>query len=233
MRLYSFLLMLPLLLMACGDGPIYPVEPELYEWVKDPDAIDPTSDQTPSVADPVVTFRLDPGDRRSALRTGEDWRLGQTYLFGFDVRVASGTLGSDTIALSRLFRTGGGTSEIASVQLDADRGITVMGRDCIAPPDLRERHRVEMRIRLSNKDAGFLEVFCDRKPIWARTKIRTTFPPVCRLSEGCVADVPKPTRYEWQMGLLSERSVSTPVTVQMQRLHYRILLYIPNRPGTL
>ncbi len=224
------------LLAACtslGTGPVYTVDAELYDWVKEPRAIDQSSDQIPIIADPIVIFRLMPGDNRSAVQAGREWRNGHTYLFGFDLRLNRKSLGTEKVVLSRLFRKGDPAAEIMSVQLDANRGVTVMGRTCIASTDLGNWHRVEMRIRLSNKDAGFLEVFCDRKPIWARVNIRTTFPPVCRFREGCDTDVPRRTRYEWQLGLLSIGGVAKQIEVQMQRLHYRQLFYVHNRIGTL
>lgn len=235
MTLRGIICLAAVLLSACGGtGPIFRVQDALYDWVTAPETIDMTSDQRPIFADPVVTFQLAPGDRRSVLQTGQDWRLGHNYLVGFDLRLDRKSLGNETVDLSRIYRTGGDTAtEIVSVSLDTRRGVTIMGRTCIPASDLGEWHRVEMRIRLSNKDSGFLEVFCDRKPIWARTNMRTTFPPVCRRSEGCDAVVPKPARYQWQIGVMSDRRVARPVKVQMQRLHYRMLFYIPNRAGTL
>jgi hypothetical protein len=221
-------------LAACGStGPIFNVSDALYDWVKAPGAVTPGSDQDPVIADPVVIFRLDRGDRRSTLQTGESWRTTQTYLFGFDVRLDPRTLGGERLDLSRLYRNGAPATELISVQLDARRGVTVLGRACIAPAHLATWHRVEMRIRLADNDTGYLEVFCDRKPIWARVNMRTTFAPECRISAGCNRAVPKPERYEWQIGLMSARGVARPVTVQMQRLHYRVLFYKPNRVGTL
>ena len=225
-----------LLLAACDDGgtgPVYFVDAELYDWVKAPEAIVQSSDQAPIIADPIVTFRLAPDDNLSALRAGKEWRVGHAYLFGFDVRLERKSLGNEKVALSRLLRKGDPPTEIVPVLLDADRGVTVMGRTCIAPTDLGNWHRVEMRIRLSNKDTGFLEVFCDRKPIWARVNIRTTFPTVCRLREGCDTYVPKPVRYEWQLGLLSNGGVAKQIVAQMQRIDYRRIFYIPHRVGTL
>ena len=222
------------LVAACaGDGPIYPVEDSLYDWVIAPDAIVPGSAPAPDIADPVVTFRLPRGGRLSALRTGEDWRTGQTRLFGFDIRLNPEKLGRERVEVSRLYRSGDPETVLASVQLDADRGVTVMGRRCIAPEDLGTWHRVEMRIKLRDDDQGYLEVFCDRKPIWAQTGLRTTFPPVCRRSEGCNTALAKPVSYEWRMGLLTDRPVSRPVSIQMRKLHHRLLLYVPHRAGRL
>lgn len=234
MRRHLIVVLTAFFLTACdGDGPIFAVEDQLAEWAQDRESIDKSSDQEPIVADPVVTFRLEPGDRRSALRTGDDWLLNETILFGFDIRLQRNSLGSDKIELSRLYRKGDPATEIASVQLDSVRGVTVMGRTCVARADLETWHRVEMRIRLRDNDRGYLEVFCDRKPIWATTEIRTTFAPVCRFREGCDTKVPHPVRYEWQMGLMSNRGVSKQIIVQMQKLHQRKLLYIPHRVGNL
>lgn len=222
-----------LLLPSCGNGPIFPVEDALYSWVTAPESIEPASDRAPEIRDDIVRFSLAPGERRSALRTAEDWRITQTRMTGFDVLVDPSALGKQQITLSRIYRRGDPAAEIVSVLLDADRGVTVLGRQCIAPEALGSWHRIEIRIRLRDDDKGFLEVFCDRNPVWARTAIRTTLPPVCRRSEGCSAAVPQPVRYEWQVGVMADRPVSAPVSVQMQRLHHRVLFFIPNRPGTL
>lgn len=228
------LLAMTFLFAACGDsGPVYPIQSELYDWVKSPEAIHPESDQSPVISDPAITFRLKRGERQSALRAGEDWRTGQIRLFGFDVRVVGNVLPSEVVDISQLYRVGSPSTKIISVQLDAKRGVTVFGRTCIAAKDLGAWHRVEMRIRLRNDDFGYLEVFCDRKPVWARTNIRTTFPPVCRIREGCNLAVPEPQRYEWQVGVMANRGLSKPFTLQMQRLHHRLLIYTPNRAGNL
>jgi hypothetical protein len=234
MKRWGLAILVAGLLAACDStGPVFPVDDAPYDWVKAPQTIDQTSDIAPVIAEPVVSFRLDRGDRKSALTAAQDWRVGQTYLFGFDVRLDRNSLGRETVELSRLLRKGTPATEIVSVQLDARRGVTVMGRACIAPSDLGDWHRVEMRIKLSNQDTGYLEVFCDRKPIWAKTEIRTTFSPDCRIREGCNAAIPKPVRYNWQIGLMSKKRVSRRVHVQMQKLHYRVLFYKPNRVGTL
>ncbi len=234
MRLPLLPLVAALVLGGCaGNGPIFPVEDNLYDWVTAPEARDPQSDNAPVISGQVVTFRLDPGDRLSTLQAAEDWRAGQTRLFGFDVRADAKALGTQKLVLSRLSRSSAPAGEITSVHLDAVNGVTVMGRSCIAAEDLGDWHRVEMRIRLSNDDRGFLEVFCDRKPVWAQTEFRTTFPPVCRRREGCNTPVQTPVQFKWQVGLLSERPAPRRVSVQMRRLHHRLLLYIPNRAGTL
>lgn len=228
------LLLAGLLLAGCGgEGPIFPVEDQLYDWVTVPGAIDPASDRDPDIIGEGVSFRLSPGQRRSALRTGEDWRLGQTRLFGFDIRADRAALGSGQVDISRLVRAGDPGSPIVSAQLDARNGVTVMGRNCIAAEDLSEWHRVEMRIRLSNADNGFLEVFCDRKPVWARTKLRTTVAQDCAETGGCVTRGTTPMGFEWQLGLMRDRSLSSPVSIQMKRLHQRLLIYVPNRAGNL
>jgi hypothetical protein len=239
MKGWVFSLIAAVLLSACsGTGPIYDVDPELYDWVKAPASIHPASDRAPEVDGPVVTFRLERSERHSTLRAagewgGQEWCAGQTYLFGFDVRLDPRTLSNEQVNLAQLSRTGDPAADIVSVELSAARGVTVLGRTCIAPSDLRNWHRVEIRIRLTDRDAGYLEVFCDRKPIWARTGMRTTFPPICRRSEGCDTVALRPMMFEVQMGLMSGQGVSRPIMVQMQRLHYRRIFYVPNQVGTL
>ena len=228
------LLLAGLLLAGCGgDGPIFKVQDPLHDWVTVPGAADPASDREPEIIGEGVSFRLSPGQRRSALRTGEDWRLGQTRLFGFDIRADRAALGSGQVDISRLVRAGDPGSPIVSAQLDAKNGVTVMGRSCIPAEELGEWHRVEMRIRLSNADSGFLEVFCDRKPVWARTKLRTTVAPDCAETGSCETRGSTPLRFEWQMGLMRDRGLSSAVSIQMKRLHHRLLIYVPNRAGNL
>lgn len=235
MRLPGRILLLAAgLLAACGgSGPVFRVEHNLYDWVIFPAAVDPASDQAPVITDPVVSFRLAAGQRRSALRAGEDWGLGQTRLFGFDIMADRAALGSGTVDISRLIRVGDPGNPIVSAQLSAAHGVTVLGRSCIAPEGLDQWHRVEMRIRLSDRDEGFLEVFCDRKPIWARTDLRTTVAPGCEADGTCVARGQPPLRFEWQMGLMRDHPVPRPVSIWMKRLHHRQLIYVPNRAGNL
>ncbi|MFY0690402.1 MAG: hypothetical protein JXR14_00605 [Paracoccaceae bacterium] len=235
------LLLAAVLLAGCtgsGTGPIYDVGSEPFSWVKAPSSVHPASDRTPRVADPVITFRLENGERKSTLVAagewgGREWRTGQSYLFGFDVRADPQTLGDEVVSLARLSRKSASPADIISAQLSAARGVTVMGRTCIAPSELRNWHRVEVRVKLSDRDAGYLEVFCDREPIWARTGLRTTLPPICRQSEGCDSVAPKPVKFEVQMGLMSDAGLSRPIVVEMQRLHYRRIFYVPNRVGQL
>ena len=242
MRWSPFLLVAVQLLgcTASDTGPIYSVVLEPYSWVKAPSSVHPESDRAPLVGDSIVTFRLDSGERSSTLvAAGEwgnderNWSTGQSYLFGFDVRVDTGALRNETVSLARLSRTSAPPTEIISAELSAARGVSVMGRTCFAPDELKDWHRVEFRVRLTDRDTGYLEVFCDRKPIWARTGMRTTFPPICRFSEGCDDAISRPVRFEVQMGLMSDTKTTSPITVQMRRLHYRRIYYVPNRVGQL
>ena len=234
MKYLSWLVSAMLCLAGCGTtGPVFLLDDEVYEWVSATGSVDPLSDQAPLIEDPTVTFLLSPGQRRSALQTGDDWRIGQAYLFGFDVRLDPATLGPNPITISSLSRVTAPESVIASVSLDRRRGVTVFGRSCIPVEKLSEWHRVEMRIRIANNDTGFLEVFCDRQPIWAQKNLRTVFPPVCRLQDGCGAAIAKPARFKWQIGLISEKAITRRVEIEMQRLHQRVIFYIPNRVGTL
>jgi hypothetical protein len=234
-------LLVAMLLPGCtapDTGPIYQVDSSPYSWVKASSSVHPASDRAPIVGDPIVAFRLDTGERNSTLVAagewgGNEWRTGQTYLFGFDVRTDPGALRNEVVTLAQLTRSSASPAVIISAELSAARGVTVMGRTCIAPSELRDWHRVEFRVRLSDRDTGYLEVFCDREPIWARTGMRTALPPICRRSEGCDDVVARPVRFEVQMGLMSDTGVTRPISVQMQRLHYRRIFYVPNRVGQL
>lgn len=210
-----------------GEGPIFPVENALYEWVT-PELVDPRSDRSPVFADPVISFRLAPGDKRSILLIDREWRLGLRFLAGFDLRVA-GDLPEKPVTLSRFVRRGPVEIEISSFQLDAQRGVTFRGRTCIEPGRLREWNRVETRIFLTDQENGFLEVFCNRTPLWGVARTRTTFRPPCRASEGCGQPGPRSATYQWQLGLLAPAPIRRGLQVDMQRIHQRILWYVPNR----
>jgi len=228
------LVLAALFVAACSEtGPIAPTPEPLEAWVKIPETADPRSDRLPVLADPVVNFHLAQGQRRSALRTDRDFGLGQTYLLGFDIRLDRKFTPARPVAVSRFMRQGKPETELVSVQLDARHGVTVMGRSCIKADELGKWHRVEFRIRLADDDAGFLEVFCDRRPIWARSGFRTTLPPTCRRREGCNRGVARPVRFEWQLGLMSETRLRRETRIQMQRLFYHRLFIIPHRVENL
>ena len=224
------------LLTACAEtGPIFPTSDRLDPWVSAAGAVDPRSDVAPVIKGEVASFRLGPGGRRAALRTGREWGLGQTYLFGFDIRIEPGPLPRQAVTLSTLERLGAPGrpgAGIVAVSLDS-RGVSVLGRSCIRPAELGRWHSVEIRIALADDDTGFLEVFCDRRPIWAQSHLRTVLPPVCRRTEGCNAAVPKPVRYEWQLGLIAPHGAAQAIKVQMRRIFYHRLFWIPNRVGAL
>ncbi|WP_322867818.1 hypothetical protein U5922_017355 [Aquicoccus sp. G2-2] len=99
----------------------------------------------------------------------------------------------------------------------------------MAPAALNTWHSVEVRIAFANDDSGFLEIFCDRKPIWAQSHFRTALPPVCRLSEGCTKGVPAPARFAWQVGLLARGRIVRRVSVEMRRIFFHRLFVIPHR----
>ncbi len=220
------------LLSACSEvGPVFPTSQNLDAWVTAPETVDPASDRAPNVAGQVVTFRLARGERRSALQTGREWGLEQSYLFGFDIRLDQTALPRKPMVISRFLRSGAtqGETELFAVMLDSRRGLSVMGRTCIKPEDLVHWHSVEMRIELADDDSGFLEVFCDRRPTWVQSRMRTTLPPTCRRAEGCTKPVPRPVQFEWQIGLIPAGQAAGDITVQMKRIFYHRLFVIPNR----
>ena len=222
------------LLTACdGVGPVFPTSDALEGWVRAPGAVDPRSDRAPVLAGDTVRFHLRRGERRTALRAGREWGVRQTYLLGFDLRIEPQSLPRRPVDLTRLVRTGGDEAEIVAVALDRRNGVSVLGRRCIAPEALGAWHRVEIRIEFSDRDTGFLEVFCDRRPIWAQSHMRTTLPPVCRRAEGCNAPVPGPVGYEWQVGVIAPGRVARDLAVEMRRIFYHRLFVIPHRVGAL
>lgn len=227
-------LLVGLLAVACSDtGPIFPASLTLDDWVLAPASVDPRSDTAPQLTDRLASFGLGPGQGRSTLRAGHEWGVGQTYLLGFDIRVDPGAIGATPVTVSRLVRGGKPETDLLSVRLDSRRGVTVLGRGCIPASQLGQWHSVEVRIALADDDSGFLEVFCDRRPIWAQSRLRTTLPPVCRLAQGCVTPVSRPARFEWHVGLISERPATRPLRLQMRRIFYHRLFVIPNRVGAL
>ncbi|MDQ2091834.1 hypothetical protein [Marimonas arenosa] len=230
-----------LLLVACADvGPVFPTPNYFDPWVSAEDTLDPRSDRAPLITYRTATFRLFPGESRSALRTDKDFGLGQTYLIGFDLRVDRRQLTNRPVTLSRVLRTtgteaadGSPATQIISVELDARRGATVLGRSCIPPAQLGRWHSIEIRIAMADNDTGYIEVFCDRRPIWAQENFRTTLPPICRLREGCTRGVPRPVKFEWQLGLMADGRLARGLEVQMRRIFYHRLFVIPNRVHTL
>ncbi|WP_134643096.1 hypothetical protein [Pseudaestuariivita atlantica] len=234
------LLLLTLFLGACAsEGPIFPIDVEFEDvrWVLEPDAEASFSQQTPTFTDTprevITSFQLRPGQRNTALETGQRWRLGHTWLFGFDIRAKASELPRVPVDVARFVRISAPEELLARVQLDATNGITVMGRRCFTPSDLSQWVRVEMRVRIRDDDQGFLEVFCNRKPVWAMDKVRTTFAPPCRRADGCTTPLAEPARFRFQMGMMSARAQPRTAAIQMRRIHRRGLLYIPNRVGNL
>lgn len=229
------LTMAALLLAACnGMGPIYPTSDTLDDWVTAAASLDPASDHAPVFSDQVAVFQLAPGERMSALHAGRRWGLQQNYLFGFDIRLDPAQAPLRPVTLTRLSRLGpdggaAGAQPLVSVELDARRGVSVLGRSCVPPEALGDWHSVELRIAFANDDSGFLEIFCDRRPIWAQSHLRTALPPICRLSEGCQQNIPAPARFAWQVGLMAQGRVARKISVGMRRIFFHRLFVIPNR----
>ena len=224
-----------LALSGCTEtGPILFVPSQAYtKRVAETCSVLPGSDLAPTVISESTRFKLAPGEKCSALKVGEDWQIGHNYLMGFDVRLDQNRIGPRPVTLARLVRTGASETELASVRLSRKNGITILGRSCVPPADLGGWHTIELRIALSDTDSGFLEVFCDRKPIWAQDKFRTTLPPVCRHSEGCATRVQKPIGFEWQVGLMARQGVARRMMVEMKQIFYRRLFVIPHRIGNM
>ena len=223
-----------LVLTGCSDtGPIYATSSTLQPWVVEEGSVHPQSDRVPIIEQDVIGFTLTRGQRRSMLRAGDDWLLGQTYLFGFDFRADRKTLGNRPVVVSRLVRKGKPERVLAEVKADARNGVSVLGRRCIPANAMEDWHQIEMRIHFADSDTGYFEVFCDRKPIWAQSNMRTTQPPVCRKSAGCTRPVQKPVAFEWQFGLLAKGRATRTIKSEVKRVFYHRLFVIPNRGNQL
>ena len=216
-------------LAACGvgDGPIFPVRAALYDWVT-PDKVDPRSDRAPKIADPVVIFTLDAAQRSSFLTVSDEFGLGRRFLIGFDVRVP-GALPQKPIKVSRFMRRDDPDVELLSFELDAERGLTFRGQTCVPADQLGDWNRVEARMRLSDRRSGYLEVFCNREPFWSVSGVRTVYPLDCQDRAGCNARLTELPDFEWSIGLISSLALRQALSIEMQRLHFRELLYVPNR----
>lgn len=225
-------------LAACADtGPIFPTSDRLDPWVSASESADPRADSPPVVNGDRARFHLSPGQRRASLHTSHAFGLGQTYLLGFDIRRGATPLPDRPVTIARLMRTtatpGAGESAIAAIRLDARNGVTAFGRQCIPAAQLTRWHSVELRIAMADDDDGYIELFCDRRPVWAQQNIRTTLPPPCRRAQGCTRPVPRPVRYDWQLGLMSPGVARRPLDIEMKRIFYHRLFIIPNRVGPL
>lgn len=219
-----------LLLANCSEtGPVYPTSSDIQPWVMAAESRDPAADRAPKFDNPVVHFALAPGERRSSLHTGRRWTTDMNYLMGFDVRVRPETLPRDRVTIGRLVRRGPTEEELLRVVLDPSRGVTVLGRTCIPRAKLHQWHSVEVRTRFADDDTGFMEVWCDRRPLWAQSHYRTTLPPTCRRSEGCTMPLKGAASFDWQFGLISPRPAPRPISIEMRRIHTHRLFVIPRR----
>lgn len=213
-----------LLVAGCSEvGPVFPTSDQLEPWVRGAQTQDARSDMPPVIAGERVVFRLGRGQRRSVLLSGRGWRIRQSWLIGFDMRMAREDLPQRPVAVTRVAQSGVREVGLALVTADARHGVRAMGRACIAPEEVEAWHAVELRFTLAADRTGFLEVFCDRRPVWARSGVRM----VRHTADGAEA------RFSWELGLIAARGVARDVTVEMRRVFQHRLFVIPNRVGRL
>ena len=218
------------LLAGCtSQGPVFPMVPNLTEWQISEDQIDSVSDVRPALSEHSARFRLAQGDQRSLLVREDEWSNSRKFLLGFDVMVLQSPSVSQRVTLARLVRPDPPNRALVSVDLTAQSGITVAGQACVAADQLAEWRRIEVRVFFSEARKGYVEVFCDRRPVYALLELETGYPPGCGDNAACGRMLDDPVPYEWQVGLVSERPVGAPVDVQMRRMQQRPLVWTPNR----
>lgn len=165
---------------------------------------------------------------RSVISAGADWRLGHQYLYGFDFWIDPG-LTHPGFRTPRATRTGGQSSRLSiarwegdrypnnqlfDVKVDATRGVTFLDRTCVPPTDFGNWHRLDIRMRWASDDTGFIEVRCDRRPVYsgrpifAASGIATNQALDCIPENHCDPTVMKnPTRFNMQLGVIFDAEV--------------------------
>lgn len=214
-------------------------------WLPVKFAVGERSTPPPTFADPEIVFKVNRGDcsprtdrrgasdcatktNRSVITTGDSWRIGHQYLFGFDFWIDPG-LTHRGYRNARAVKTNGFSSRLSiarwegdrypnnqlfDVKVDATRGVTFMGRTCIPPSEFGRWHRMDIRMRWADDETGFLEVRCDRRPvfsgqpIYAVSNVATNRALDCYRENHCVPGFDKdPQRFNMQLGILFDQEV--------------------------
>lgn len=225
----AFALCFVILTGCTSQGPVFPMLPNLAEWQVHVSQIDPSSDVSPMLGEHAARFRLDRGDQRSLLVREDEWAVSRKFLLGFDVAVRQAPGGSKPVTVARLVQPENGEAALISIDLDPQKGIAVSGQTCIPADQMSDWHRVEVRVHFAEGPQGYVEVFCDRRPVYALLELETGYPPGCRDNAACGQVRQEPVPYEWQVGLVSGVPLTTPVDVELRRMQQRPLVWTPNR----
>lgn len=170
-----------------------------------------------------------------------DFKLGQRYLISFDFHITPDQLPKGTrFSMARFYGSRHPVNPLFDVQVDAKRGVTFHGTQCVSPEDMGGWHRFSIRMRLANDNTGFLEMRCDRPlrvglPLLAKSEVNTARPFDCVLGRRCRRG-PVPHQFSVEMGIIADpvagRFAPMPaegLTVRMKRVIAKRLFVIIGR----
>ncbi|SIS56953.1 hypothetical protein SAMN05421759_101480 [Roseivivax lentus] len=205
--------------------------PPLPDYVHERYFIEPASSRRPERGAEALRFALTPGGcspgpgcARSAIATGEAWQPGHQTMIGFEIRVPRDFAHRGPGLSVARFRAGRGGPLLIDMTLDRDRGLTAFGRVCLPPEVFGQWRRVYLRMAWAQDETGFVEIRCGRGDILSE--------PVIYAAEGIATHPPgAPARYDLHLGLVADRPVSRPVTVEMRRILWRRLYVVLGRPA--
>jgi hypothetical protein len=142
--------------------------------------------------------------------------------YAFEVRVVSGlthrafhnpravpfTGGPDSRLSVAIWQGNLIKNHIHTLDLDATRGLTFLGKTCAPPAALGDWTRFEMLVRWSAKTNGLIQVRCNGRVIHAEKGIATDQQPHCHISNHCEPGVGKhPGKINAGFGLFFDKEV--------------------------
>lgn len=133
---------------------------------------------------------------------------GATMKYAFEVRVVAGlthrafhnpravpfTRGPDSRLSVAIWQGNLIKNHIHTLDLDATRGLTFLGKTCARPQDLKTWTRFEMLVRWSDKPDGVIQVTCNGRVLYAQRGAMTDQQPHCHISNHCEPGVRKHPR---------------------------------------
>jgi len=144
---------------------------------------------------------------KSYLAAGEV-PIGSSMAYGFDIRVVRGLTHAAFRNPRMVPFTGGPDSRLRvavwqgnllhnylySLKLDSTRGLTFLGRTCVAPGQLKQWNRFEMLVKWSAKSDGVMQVRCNGRLIYSVSGVPTDQQPQCVISNICEPGIEKHPR---------------------------------------
>lgn len=238
-------LLLLLLLAACQPSTSAERIPPygtggLAPWVPWTFSIAPQATRPPEFAGGEVIFRAGRGEA-SSLSTGARWRLGHQYLLSFELWIdpALARSRASGLAVARWNGVAPAETRLFSLDLDAARGVTFLGRTCVAPSAFGTWQRVYLRVRWEADATGFLELRCGAGPVhaaplvYAASAIATNRPLTCPAAGDCAPGRgPGAERFAMELGILPGAAPLVPpggVSLRMRRIVERRLYVVLGR----